>query len=193
MKKHRLKKCKDSVVSCYFFLYGECFSNECEKEIKISSYQAKYSQVFSIAYFKEFKIVELNLPLFKDKFIVSDKKLNCTTKLAIISSDAKRVVATSTTHLPFLTQFQVEKKLIGFQGINYLNGFKHKIVNINFVLNPEEILKLNPDIVIAYLSNLGSLEAQFRLKSLRNLGVPIVLNFDYTEKHPLATCRMDHL
>lgn len=170
----------------FLFFTANAFSNDCEKEIKISFYQTKYSQAFSITYFKDFKLVELNLPLFKDKFIVSDKKLSCTSHLPVITSHAQRIVATSTTHLPFLTQFQLEKNLVGFQGVNYINGFIHKIENINFVLNPEELLKLSPDVVIAYLSNLGSLEAHSRLKSLRKLGLPIVLNFDYTEKHPLA-------
>ena len=169
-----------------FFIFSNTYSSECEKEKKLNDYQSSHSKAFSILYYKDFKIVEIHLPLFKDKFIVSDKKLNCTTQLPVMSNVGNRIVATSTTHLPFLTHFQLEKKLVGFQGVNYINGFDHKIANINFMLNPEELLKLKPDIVIAYHSNLGSLEASARLKSLRKLGLPIVLNFDYLEKHPLA-------
>jgi iron complex transport system substrate-binding protein len=162
------------------------FSQECEKEVKINDFQPKYSKFFKISFFKNFKMVEMNLPTFKDKFLVSDKPLHCKTDLTIFSHKGERIIATSTTHLPFLTHFKLEKKLVGFQGVNYINGFQHKIENINFVLNPEELLSLKPDIVIAYLSNLGSLESQARLKSLRKLGIPVVLNFDYAERHPLA-------
>ena len=169
-----------------FFIISNAYSSECEKEIKLNEYQSSHSKAFSILYYKDFKIVEIHLPLFKDKFIVTDKKLSCTTQLPVMSNKGLRIVATSTTHLPFLTHFQVEKRLVGFQGINYINGFDHKIANINFVLNPEELLKIQPDTIIAYHSNLGSLEALTRLKSLRKLGLPIVLNFDYLEKHPLA-------
>ncbi len=175
-------------VSLFIFVFASVnsYSIECEREIKLSEYKPKYSHFFKIDIYKNFKIIQLNLPTFKDKFIVSELPLKCKTDLNIISNKANRIVATSTTHVPFLTHFEIEKKLVGFQGINYLNGFKQKIKNINFVLNPEELLSLKPDVVIAYLSNLGSLESQARLISLRKLGLPIVLNFDYAERHPLA-------
>lgn len=156
---------------------------ECESQKILSEYKPYYAKLFSVKYYKDFKIVTSGI----DKFIVSEKKnLECATKLPMILSKVERFVATSTTHLPFLKKFSLEKTLVGFQGVNYIFDptLRHQnIKNINYQLNAEELISLRPDLVMAYTANITS---EKKLKDLRSLQIPIVLNHDFEEQHPLA-------
>ncbi|NOT77467.1 MAG: ABC transporter substrate-binding protein [Bacteriovoracaceae bacterium] len=161
----------------------------CEDQKIIESYKPSYAKLFKIHYYENFKIVESGRAEFNskaDRFIVTDKKLNCSTSLPLFKGNSTRFVATSTTHLPFLNFFKLHKTLVGFQGLSYIYDplfNKQLIKEINFDLNPEELLSLKSDIMIAYPENLRRPE---RLRELRKLMIPIVLNHDLEEKHPLA-------
>ena len=159
------------------------FALDCESQKVVNEYQPRYAKLFSIKYYKDFKIVDSQ----NDRFIVrNNKNLDCTTKLPIMSAHVERFVATSTTHLPFLKEFELEKTLIGFQGVHYIYNpvlRAQKIKNINYILNPEELISLRPDLVMAYSANLNS---EKKIIDLRALNIPIVLNRDFQEKHPLA-------
>jgi iron complex transport system substrate-binding protein len=158
------------------------FSAECESLKPISEYKPRYAKLFSIQYYKDFKIVDS----VSDRFIVTDKNLECSTKLPVMKANVNRFVATSTTHLPFLKTFSLEKKLIAFQGVNYIYDptlRTQKIRNINYQMNPEELISLRADLVMAYAANISS---EKKLNDLRNLQIPIVLNRDFQEQHPLA-------
>lgn len=167
-------------------LLSFCFhswAGDCEAEKQVGEYRPHYAKLFSIRYFKNFKIIDSG----NDRFLVANKsQMKCTTKLPIITNQAIRFIATSTTHLPFLKIFSLEKSLIGFPGTRYIynpNLRQKNVKDISFQLNPEELLSLRPDLVMAYSSNLAS---QKRLSDLRRFNIPIVLNRDFEEKHPLA-------
>jgi iron complex transport system substrate-binding protein len=165
------------------FMCANAHAIECEAENPVSEYKPHYAQFFSIRYYKNFKLVNS----MKDQFIVGDKKnLGCVTKLPVITGDAQRFIATSTTHLPFLKMLSLEKFLVGFTGVRYIYNpdlRKQNIKDISYQMNPEEILSLKPDLVMAYSANLSSGK---RLAELRKLNIPVVLNHDFEEKHPLA-------
>ena len=174
---------KSFLLVILFVVSGQSWALDCEQEKPIGEYRPHYAKLFSIRYYKDFKIVDSG----KDRFIVGVKDhLGCTTELDIISSHVKRFVATSTTHLAFLKIFSLEKSLIGFQGVRYIYNpilRNQKPKEINYQLNTEELLSLKPDLVMAYSANLAS---EKRLIDLRKVNVPIVLNRDFEEKHPLA-------
>lgn len=167
----------------YLFLFSlNLWAIDCEDKKIIKTYKPKFALHFKIHYYENFKIVES----LNDKIILSDTKLSCPTKLPVMSSAAKRVIATSTTHLPALSLLNLEEFLVGFQGTTYIFNpafNKQKIKEISFDLNPEELLDLKPDLVIAYRENLRRPE---RLGELRKLNIPVVLNHELNETHPLA-------
>ncbi|MBC7713020.1 MAG: ABC transporter substrate-binding protein, partial [Rhizobacter sp.] len=156
---------------------------DCEKQEVENAYIPHFAKLFTIKYYKDFKIVESG----SDRFIVADKlPLKCDTKLFVLSAHSKRFVATSTTHLPFLKQFNLEETLVGFPGVRYINNKKlrsQKVKDINYQLNPEELLSTKADLIMAYSANLTS---EKRMTDLRKLKIPLVLNRDFEEKHPLA-------
>lgn len=173
---------KSIVLILGLFTSVSLFSAECESLKPLSEYKPRYAKLFSIKYYKDFKIVDS----VNDRFIVTNKKLECSTKLPMMKANVQRFVATSTTHLPFLKTFSLEKTLIGFQGVNYIYDSTlraQKIKNINYQMNPEELISLRPDLVMAYAANISS---SSRLNDLRKLQIPIVLNRDFQEQHPLA-------
>lgn len=174
---------KSIFILFILFTSRAAYSADCESQKYLSEYKPTYAKLFSIKYYKDFKVVDS----VKDRFIVTDKvSLDCTTKLPIMKANVERFIATSTTHLPFLNLFSLEKKLIGFQGVNYIFNStlrSQKIKNINYQMNPEELISLKPDLVMAYSANISS---EKRLNDLRALKIPVVLNRDFQEQHPLA-------
>lgn len=164
-------------------LGSNLWAADCEKQEVQNAYIPHFAKLFTIKYYSNFKIVES----MSDKIIVADKlPLDCQTTLPVFSGHTKRFVATSTTHLSFLKQFRLEETLVGFQGIRYIFNptlRSQKIKEINYQLNPEELISLKPDLVMAYSANMAS---EKKLSDLRKLKIPVVLNRDFEEKHPLA-------
>lgn len=175
----------------YFFLFTSIVSLnlwaiECESKKIISTYTPRYAQYFKIYYYDHFKIIESGKKPQVDRFIVADKALDCTTSLYQFKADSKRFIATSTTHVSFLSVLGMEERLVGFQGTHYLYNKKFKtreIKDIHYQMNAEEILSLKPDLVMAYSANLAGIK---KVEAFRKLKIPVVLNYDFEERHPLA-------
>ncbi len=174
---------------CYLILF--CLLSlgihaaDCEAVKPKKVYKPLYAQYFTIHYYDNYKIVEAGKAPSLERYIVADGELNCETKLSVLTSKTKRFISTSTTHLYFLLAFNLEHTLVGFQGTRYIFSEKirsQKIKEINYQLNAEELFALKPDLVMAYSANSG-IE---RARELRKLKIPIVLNYDFEEKHPLA-------
>lgn len=168
-------------ILCFFSAFS-AVATECESMHTESVYKPRYAKLFKISYYKDFKIIES----VNDKFIVTNVKLDCTSKLPVFTANVQRFVATSTTHLPFLKTFGLEKSLIGFQGVNYIYDQKlrsQKIKNINYQMNAEALISLKADLLMAYSANISS---DSKIADLRKLNIPMVLNRDFQEQHPLA-------
>lgn len=170
----------------FFFLQQNLFAANCEEQKAISRYAPTYAKYFSITYFDNFKLLAMGLGNKQDRVIVTEKPLSCQTKLMVVDKSVERFVATSTTHLAFLKNLSLESKLVGFQGTQYIfnPAFNtKKIKNISYQLNSEELFALRPDLIMAYESNIPGVKT---LKDLRKLNLPVVLNWDFAETHPLA-------
>jgi iron complex transport system substrate-binding protein len=162
------------------------FAVDCDKLKIVNSYKPTYARYFSIDYYEDFKILTMGIGNKLDKVVVTEKPLNCQTSLFVLNKKVEKFVATSTTHLAFLKALDAESKLIGFQGTQYIFNPKFnlkKIKNISYQLNSEELCALKPDLFMAYESNIPGVKT---LKDLRKLNLPVVLNWDFAETHPLA-------
>ncbi|MBN4085493.1 ABC transporter substrate-binding protein, partial [Flavobacteriaceae bacterium AH-315-B10] len=103
----------------------------------------------------------------------------------------KRIVVTSTTHIPALELLGVENTLIGFPGTKYVsskkirnridNGFVRELGK-NEGINTEVLLELNPDIVIAF----GVDGSNKPLEVIKKSNIPVIYNGDWLEDSPLA-------
>jgi len=109
----------------------------------------------------------------------------------IISVPIKRLVATSTTHIPSLEMLGVEKTLVGFPGTNWVSSEKTRTLidsgkvkeaGANENLNTEVVLDLQPDAIVAFVID-GTNKT---LESLQQGGLKVLCNGDWTEQTPLG-------
>jgi iron complex transport system substrate-binding protein len=109
----------------------------------------------------------------------------------VISTPISSVVCTSTTHIPMLDYLEVSDRLVGFPTTDYISSEKtRKLVDegkvvdlgIDNGLNIEKLAVLKPDLVIGY--TMTPEYGQF--KKIEELGIPVVINAEYLEKHPLG-------
>jgi iron complex transport system substrate-binding protein len=109
----------------------------------------------------------------------------------IISVPIENIVCTSTTHIPLLDYINETNKLIGFPSTDYISSGKMrkridegkvKDLGIDKSMNIEMLYTLKPSVVMGYTmtKDLG------QLKKIQELGIPVVINAEYLEKHPLG-------
>lgn len=109
----------------------------------------------------------------------------------IIRTPVERVVCTSTTHIPLLDYLDETHSLVGFPTTDFISSEKmRKRIDAGAVtelgvdkgINLERLSMLKPDLLMGY--TMSGDYGQF--KKMEELGVPVVLNAEYLEKHPLG-------
>lgn len=109
----------------------------------------------------------------------------------VIRIPLNSIVCTSTTHIPLLDYLNETDKLVGFPTTDYISSEKARKridngkvqeLGVDKGLNLERIAMLKPDMVMGYSMN--SDYGQY--KKIEDLKVPVVLNAEYLEKHPLG-------
>ncbi|MFN3756719.1 MAG: ABC transporter substrate-binding protein [Flavobacterium sp.] len=101
------------------------------------------------------------------------------------------IVATSTTHIPPLEMLGVEESLVGFPNTNYvsseatrkrIDAGKVREVGNNLSLNREVLIDMQPDLIMGF----GVDGEKKAYEDLKNSGLNIMYNGDWTEQHPLG-------
>ncbi|MBX2914997.1 MAG: ABC transporter substrate-binding protein [Cyclobacteriaceae bacterium] len=109
----------------------------------------------------------------------------------VIRTPVKTIVCTSTTHIPLLDYLNETEKLIGFPTTDYISSEKMRAridagsvtdLGIDKGMNLEVLFSLKPELVMGYTmtSDLG------QLRKIKDLGIPVVINAEYLEEHPLG-------
>lgn len=160
----------------------------------------RYAKRFNITYYNSYKKLTVNEPwsgsddtlvyiITGDESILAAYRGN--DDIELIRQPIKNIVCFSTTHLPFLELINEEGRLIGFPTIDYI--YSEKIRNLardgkiqdlgpSNEINFEALLELNPKLVMAFtMGNELSM-----LRKIQLSGIPMVLNADYLEDHPLG-------
>lgn len=109
----------------------------------------------------------------------------------VIYVPVETIVCTSTTHVPLLDYLGETEKLIGFPSPDYISSEKMRSridagkitdLGIDMGLNLERLALLQPDVVMGY--TMSSDFGQFN--KVEALGIPVVINAEYLEQHPLG-------
>lgn len=109
----------------------------------------------------------------------------------VIRIPLRSIVCTSTSHLPLLEYLGEDIKLTGFPGTDYISSEKMRArvdsgkvldLGVDKSMNLEQLANLHPDLVMGY--SMTSDYGQY--KKMETLGVPVVINAEYLEKHPLG-------
>ncbi len=163
-----------------------------------SFYKPKYATGFTVKKNEAGTLVEITYPYqgatkgYKYLLISDSLKTPMNDKeITIIRVPLKNIVCTSTTHVPLLDYLGLTQKLIGFPTTDYISSFvmrsridSGKVVDLGIDkgMNIEQLIALKPSAVMGYtMSNdLG------QLKKIQELGMPVIINAEYLEKHPLG-------
>jgi iron complex transport system substrate-binding protein len=109
----------------------------------------------------------------------------------VIRVPIRNIVCTSTTHIPLLDYLGETNSLSGFPTLDYISSEKMRKridagqvteLGVDKGIDLERIAILQPDLVMGY--TMTSDYGQF--KKIEDLRIPVVLNGDYLEKHPLG-------
>ena len=183
-------------ILCFILIILSCTNNKKENETskQVSSY-IKYAKGFKVITKNNHKILRItsayqNANKNYDYFISKDKKKEDLSKNEIIVP-VKKMIVTSTTHIPMIELLEEENSIIGFPFSNYISSerTRKRIDNGNIKeigkassLNTEIILDLMPELVVGYSID----TADKSLNTVQNSGLQVIYNSDWLEETPLG-------
>ena len=186
------------LYTCCCLVLLQC--QQSQTALKTGSKEAivRYASGFSIQTGNQYSLVTVRNPwpkatqtytyVFAKKNAVVPDSLN---RFPLIRVPVKRVVATSTTHLPSLDILGESNSLVGFPNLNYISSpnirtriEQGKVAELgnNQQMNTELLLNLRPDVIIGY----GIDNKNTGLDLLQKSGLAVVFNGDWNEQSPLG-------
>lgn len=185
------------VFSCWLAFFS------CKKETQKAENET--SQKSSIKYAKGFDIIIHNgikkliiKSAYKGsddtfEYIIKKKKPNAIVdyKQTTIEVPIKKIVVTSTTHIPMVELLNEESSIIGFPYSKYvsseksrklIDGGKIKEIGKESSLNTEILLELQPELVVGYSVS----SADKSLTTIQKSGLNVIYNGDWLEETPLG-------
>jgi iron complex transport system substrate-binding protein len=157
-----------------------------------------YAQTFSLEYYPGYKLLRVNQPYpgatrpFTYLLLPQGQPQPDSVQAdAVVRIPVQRLISLSTTHLPALDMLGENEKLVGFPQANFItNPAQRKrleqgaLTDIGSTqgLNPEQLLALQPDLIMAY----GMGPDDGTLQVLHRTGVPVLLNADFLETTALG-------
>ncbi len=205
---------KANLISVIFLVFGiisigcrQSTYEMAQEELEHTDTELKYATGFKISNYKNFKILRILKPWqgarktysyvlvpensqFKSK-IFKDIILEDTLKDGKILLPLKKIVVTSTTHIPALELLGVEQTLVGFPGTDYISSEKTRKridngdvreLGKNESINTEVLLEMNPDVVIGF----GVDGVNKTFETIKKAGIPVIYNGDWVESSALA-------
>ncbi|HTF30066.1 MAG TPA: ABC transporter substrate-binding protein, partial [Flavitalea sp.] len=162
------------------------------------SMEIKYAEGFKISTIGNAKLVEVTYPFQGAKsgysYLLVPKGEQPPAHEAgthVIFTPVESIVCTSTTHIPLLDYLGETEKLAGFPTTDYISSQKMRNriaegkvmeLGVDTGLNLERLAVLKPGVVMGY--TMSSDYGQF--KKIEALGIPVVINGEYLEEHPLG-------
>ncbi|WP_282044484.1 ABC transporter substrate-binding protein [Winogradskyella flava] len=195
---------KLSVLFLFLVALVSC-KNEPKEEIpfqtKNITLALKYADGFSVEDNDNFKVLSISKPWPKAsksyKYLIASSEVLSKMTFpkdyydGIITNDIRKIVVTSTTHIPGLELLGVEQSLVGFPGTDYISSKKTRKritdgevreLGKNEGINTEVLLELNPDVVIGF----GVDGVNKTFETLKKAGIPVIYNGDWVESSALA-------
>lgn len=178
-------------------VFGSCQSTK-ENKTTFGVDSLKYAVGFSVEQIESSKLVTVKYPYqgatqgYQYLLVPKGEAIPVhNANVQVIQTPIEKVVCTSTTHVPMLDYLGETNSLIGFPTTDYISSaeMRRRIeagemtdLGIDKGMNLEVLYALHPDLVIGYTMSrdLG------QLKKIQELGIPVVINAEYLEKHPLG-------
>lgn len=169
-----------------------------KKVTTASTPSLRYAKGFTVSTVGSARLVEVLYPYqgaeagFKYLLVEKGQKIPAhDTDTKVIQVPITSIVCTSTTHIPLLDYLEESSTLVGFPTLDYISSEKtRKLIDAGKVqelgvdqgMNIEKIAVLKPDLVMGY-----TMTAEYgQYRKIEELGVPVVINAEYLEEHPLG-------
>ncbi|WP_299126987.1 ABC transporter substrate-binding protein [uncultured Winogradskyella sp.] len=187
-----------------FFAFASCKSEPAKQLIENTvgkALELKYADGFTVKDYGSYVTIKIYKPwpnakkVFRYAILKDDKNINWSLEKSrfdfVISDDIKKIVVTSTTHIPALELLGVEQTLVGFPGTNYISSKKTRQrideghireLGKNEGINTEVLLELNPDVVIGF----GVDGVNKTFETIKKASIPVIYNGDWVESSALA-------
>lgn len=182
------------MISCK----NESTQEKVEENSKNESFQIDYAKGFEVEIFDNYTILKITKPwpdadktftyLLQKSDLEVEPDIDYDVK---INTPLKKLVVTSTTHIPSLEALGVLDKLVGFPNTDYISTEsartlidkgKIKDVGQNESLNTEMLIALQPDAIVSF-----AVKGQNKsLERVKQAGIPVLYNADWVEAHPLG-------
>lgn len=163
-----------------------------------SKNEVQYASGLSIQHYNKYSVVNVSNPwpnasknyryILKQKDAIIPDSLK---SLTMVNVPIKKIIVTSTTHIPSLEMLGVENSLVGFPELRWVSSEKIRTnaeagkireLGSNRALNTEVVIDLQPDVIIGY----GIDNNNATLDNLEKSGLKILLNGDWNENEPLG-------
>lgn len=164
-----------------FILIVSCSDPQKEQSTVTKTERAQYAKGFHFENEGDKRYLVINEPWPKATESIRYK----------LDKNPKRIVCTSTSHLPFFEMLNSEESVIGFPNLNYISSQTFiERANAGLLtdlgpdgsMNMELLLGIDPDAVIAF--DMGG-ESK-TLEKIKESGIPVYYNSDFLEESPLG-------
>lgn len=161
--------------------------------------QITHSSGFTIEYFDHYKVVTVKSPYPGAEAEATYLLVQCGTPIPAGFEDVVTLelpinsfVAMSTTYLPHLPTLNAVDKLVGLDSLAFASTEEVRqridagqVAEVGFgaEVNVEQVLDLDPDMVMTYSSGSADFDAQPKLEEA---GINVVVNSDYLDANPLG-------
>lgn len=192
---------KLSFILSFFFLSISCKENKPTPSVVSetnTTIEITHAKGFKINTFDTYKTITLSNPWpgaekeFTYALISGHTQLPTSETFdAVVQIPVKKMVVTSTTHIPSLEMLDETEALVGFPNCNYISSeATRKRIDAGFVkevgknedLNTEVLIDLSPDLVVGFAIDGNN----STFSTLQKTGIPVLYNGDWTETSPLG-------
>lgn len=186
------------IFSCLFLVFFSCKKELAKNNVKpVEKSNVKYAKGFDIITNNKSKrlIIKSAYKNAKEIFKYNIQKKNVHTilddKYVTIKVPTKRIVVTSTTHIPMIELLNKETSVVGFPYSKHVSSKRTrqliddgKITEIGKEnsLNTEILLDLNPELIVGYSVS----SADKSLTTVQKAGINVIYNGDWLEETPLG-------
>lgn len=188
------------IILC-FVLFSSC-KNEESKTINATlngeAVLVEYAKGFEIKQFEGYKLLTVKDPWPKANksftYLLAKKNAEIPSDIQYdlkITIPVKRIVVTSTTHIPSLEILNESQSLVGFPGLDYISSEKTRALiskghitelGQNEAINTEILISLAPDLVIGFAVD-GNNKT---FNTIQKSNIPVLYNGDWIEESPLG-------
>ena len=158
-----------------------------------------YSSGFTIEYFDHYKLITVLSPFAGAETTETYVLVQCGTPLpegfadaTIVETPIDSFVSLSTSYLPYLAELDLVDSLVAVDNADFVSteAIRAKAAAGELVqvgsgaeINVEQVIDLEPDLVMAFASGLAEFDAH---PKLREAGINVALNADFLDTNPLG-------